>query len=126
MEQLALMLKDLLHPIAEISASILELIGILIIIIGTVRALVRLVDSIVKKKGFHVAMDLGKALSLALEFKMGAEIVKTVIIRYLKELLIIGIVIALRAVLALLIHWEIKNEEAHNEIDETEPVEDNK
>ena len=28
MEQLALMLKDLLHPIAEISASILELIGI--------------------------------------------------------------------------------------------------
>ena len=111
MEQLALMLKDLLHPIAEISASILELIGILIIIIGTVRALVRLVDSIVKKKGFHVAMDLGKALSLALEFKMGAEIIKTVIIHNMEELAILGIVIIIRALLAFIIHWEIHLEE---------------
>ena len=114
MEQLALMLKDLLHPIAEISASILELIGILIIIIGTVRALVRLVDSIVKKKGFHVAMDLGKALSLALEFKMGAEIIKTVIIHNLEELAILGIVVIIRALLSVVIHWERRLEEKEN------------
>ena len=114
MEQLALMLKDLLHPIAEISASILELIGILIIIIGTVRALVRLVDSIVKKKGFHVAMDLGKALSLALEFKMGAEIIKTVIIHNLEELAILGIVVIIRALLSVVIHWEMRLEEKEN------------
>ena len=115
MEQLALMLKDLLHPIAEISASILELIGILIIIIGTVRALVRRVDSIVKKKGFHVAMDLGKALSLALEFKMGAEIIKTVIVHDLSELAMLGIVILIRALLAFLIHWEMKMEQKEHE-----------
>ena len=114
MEQLALMLKDLLHPLAEISASILELIGILIIIIGTVRALVRLVDSIVKKKGFHVAMDLGKALSLALEFKMGAEIIKTVIIHNLEELAILGIVVIIRALLSVVIHWEMRLEEKEN------------
>ena len=115
MEQLALMLKDLLHPIAEISASILELIGILIIIIGTVRALVRLVDSIVKKKGFHVAMDLGKALSLALEFKMGAEIIKTVIIHNLEELAILGAVVIIRALLAFIIHWEMRIEKKEGE-----------
>jgi uncharacterized membrane protein len=56
-------------------------------------------------------------LALALEFKMGAEIVNTVIIRNLEELLILAIVIALRAVLALLIHWEIKNEERLENID---------
>jgi uncharacterized membrane protein len=122
MEQLALMLKDLLHPIAEISASILELIGILIIIIGTVRALVRLVDSIVKKKGFHVAMDLGKALSLALEFKMGAEIIKTVIIHNLEELAILGIVVIIRALLSVVIHWEMRLEEKENAKKEKENI----
>lgn len=122
MEQLALMLKDLLHPIAEISASILELIGILIIIIGTVRALVRLVDSIVKKKGFHVAMDLGKALSLALEFKMGAEIIKTVIIHNLEELAILGIVVIIRALLSVVIHWEMRLEEKENAKKEEENI----
>ena len=123
MEQLALMLKDLLHPIAEISASILELIGIMIIIIGTVRALVRLVDSIVKKKGFHVAMDLGKALSLALEFKMGAEIIKTVIIHNLEELSILAVVILIRALLAFIIHWEIRTEKKEEKLEQHETQE---
>ena len=60
---------------------------------------------------FHVVVDLGKALSLALEFKMGAEIIKTVIIHNLEELAILGIVIIIRALLAFIIHWEIRLEE---------------
>ncbi len=111
MEQIALFLKEFLHPVAEISASILELIGIVIIIVGSCRALVRLIRNVVKKKGFHVVVDLGKALSLALEFKMGAEIIKTVIIHNLEELAILGIVIIIRALLAFIIHWEIQLEE---------------
>jgi uncharacterized membrane protein len=111
MEQIALYIKEFLHPIAEISASILELIGIVIIIVGSCRALVRLIRNVLKKKGFHVVVDLGKALSLALEFKMGAEIIKTVIIHNLEELAILGIVIIIRALLAFIIHWEIQLEE---------------
>ena len=41
---------------------------------------------------------------------MGAEIIKTVIARNLQELAILGVIIGLRAILALLIHWEIKTE----------------
>ena len=111
MEQIALYIKEFLHPVAEISASILELIGIVIIIVGSCRALVRLIRNVVKKKCFHVVVDLGKALSLALEFKMGAEIIKTVIIHNLEELAILGIVIIIRALLAFIIHWEIQLEE---------------
>ncbi len=111
MEQIALYIKEFLHPVAEISASILELIGIVIIIVGSCRALVRLIRNVLKKKGFHVVVDLGKALSLALEFKMGAEIIKTVIIHNLEELAILGIVIIIRALLAFIIHWEIQLEE---------------
>ena len=75
----------------------------------------------IKKKSYEsskLMISLGKALALALEFKMGAEIVKTVIVRDLKELAILTIIIALRAVLALLIHWEITSEkkEEHNDI----------
>ncbi|MBO7149166.1 MAG: DUF1622 domain-containing protein [Clostridia bacterium] len=103
--------KEVLYLLAEISASTLELIGIIIIIFGSCRALVRLVGCVVKKHPFHVVVDLGKALSLALEFKMGAEIIKTVVIHNLEELAILGVVIIIRALLAFIVHWEIRTEQ---------------
>lgn len=106
--------KNFLYYFAEIAAYTLELIGILIIIIGSARALLRLVKSLRKKQPFRVVIDLGKALSLALELKMGAEIIKTVIIHNLEELSILGVVIVMRALLAFIIHWEIRTEEKEN------------
>ena len=111
MEQVTTYFKDFLYEFAEISAGILELIGIIIIVVGSCRALIRLLKCVIEKKNFHVVIDLGKALSLALEFKMGAEIIKTVIIHNLEELAILGIVIIIRALLAFIIHWEIRLEE---------------
>lgn len=111
MENFATLFKDFLYPLAEISASILEMIGIIIIIFGSFRALVRLFQCMIKKLPFHAVIDLGRALSLALEFKMGAEIIKTVIIHNLEELAILGVVIIIRALLAFFIHWEIRLEE---------------
>ena len=105
------MFKNILNPIAEISASMLELVGIIIIVIGSARALVKLIRCLIKKQPFHVVIDLGKALALALEFKMGAEIIKTVIIHNLEELAILGVVIVIRALLAFIIHWEMRIEE---------------
>ena len=115
MEQFVAQFKEFLHPLAEISAGILELIGILIIIVGSCRALIRLLQCVLKKQPFHVVVDLGKALSLALEFKMGAEIIKTVIIHNLEELAILGVVIVIRALLAFIVHWEIRLEEKAEE-----------
>ena len=71
----------------------------------------RLVKCLIEKKDFRVVIALGKALSFALEFKMGAEIIKTVLIHNLEELAILGIVIVLRALLAIIIHWEMRLEE---------------
>ena len=111
MENFVAQFKEFLHPVAEISAGILEMVGIIIIIVGSFRALIGLIRCIIKRKPFHVVIDLGKALSLALEFKMGAEIIKTVIIHNLEELAILGVVIIIRALLAFIIHWEIRLEE---------------
>ena len=99
----------ILHCIAQFFIYTLELIGIFIIVIGSVRS-IALLFSRFKSNNTNIVINLGKALSLALEFKMGAEIINTVIVRDLKELLILAIVIAIRAILAVLIHWEIKME----------------
>ena len=110
--------KDFLYIFAELAACTLEFVGILIIIVGSARALIKLFQCIFKKAPLHVVVDLGKALSLALEFKMGAEIIKTVVIHNLEELAILGVVILIRALLAFIIHWEIKAEEKSNKPEE--------
>ena len=115
--------ENILEYVAEFTVHTLELTGIIIIIIGSVRALWQAISNYKKKVPTSIIIALGRSLALALEFKMGAEIVNTVIIRDLKELLVLGIVIALRAVLALLIHWEIKNEKKEEEHHEAPPKE---
>ena len=109
-EKIAATYKTILHYVAELTVDTLEFIGISIIIIGSFRVLIMLLSRLRRKQPVNVIVDLGRALALALEFKMGVEIVNTVIVRDLKELGILAIVIALRAILAILIHWEIKNE----------------
>ena len=103
--------ESILHLVAEITIITLELIGILIILIGAYKSIIRLFLNLRHTPHkTNIIIDLGMALALALEFKMGAEIVKTVIVRDLKELGILAIVIVIRAALAVLIHWEMKNE----------------
>ena len=101
---------NVVHHIAEFSVYTLELIGILIIILGTINAIAMFFDNIIKKHHSNIVISLGKSLALALEFKMGAEIINTVIVRDLNELGILAVVVAIRALLAILIHWEIKAE----------------
>ncbi len=105
----------LLRCVAQFTIYTLELVGILIIIIGSVRAGLLVFSKLRAKQRPNIVIDLGKSLALALEFKMGAEIINTVIVRDLKELLILAIVIAIRAILAVLIHWEIKMEKKDEE-----------
>ncbi|MDY6399675.1 MAG: DUF1622 domain-containing protein [Synergistales bacterium] len=60
-----------------------------------------------------VRLTLAKGIALALEFKLGGEVLRTVIVREWSELAILGAIILLRGALTLLIHWEIKTEEAN-------------
>ena len=112
-----------LHLFAEFIVLTLELIGILIIIIGSFRAVIQIFTTLKKKEKNNIVINLGNTLALALEFKMGAEIVNTVIVRDLRELGTLAIVIALRAILSLLIHWEIKNEKKSEMVESVETKE---
>ena len=112
--------EHILHAIAEVSALTLELVGVLIIIVGSAKSLVHLGHSLIRHRAINIVIELGKTLALALEFKMGAEIIKTVIVHDLTELAVLGIVILIRALLAFLIHWEIKAERKDDEEEENE------
>ena len=107
MQMLAVLeyIEETLSPIVVHS---LELIGILIIIYGSIKALTIFFKDGMNLSNSLVKITLGEALALSLEFKLGAEIIKTVIVRDLNELIILGFVVVLRIVLTLLIHWEVK------------------
>ncbi len=107
--------EHVLHNLAEISALTLEFVGVLIIIVGSVKSLVHLAQGLIRHRKINIVVELGKTLALALEFKMGAEIIKTVIVHDLSELAVLGIVILIRALLAFLIHWEMKMEKKDEE-----------
>ena len=102
--------EHILHNIAEVAALSLEFIGVAIIVIGSIKSLVQLINNLIRHRRINIVIELGKTLALALEFKMGAEIIKTVIVHDLQELAVLGIVILIRALLAFLIHWELKME----------------
>ena len=105
-----------IENIAHIVTYTLEMIGIVVIAVGAFRSIIKQCINYVKKKDSNIKIDLGNWLALGLEFKMGAEIIKTVVARDLNELAILGVIIGLRAVLALLIHWEIKTEMKEEEL----------
>ena len=109
--------EHILHNLAEVSALTLEFIGVLVIILGSIKSLVHLGHGLIRHRAINIVVELGKTLALALEFKMGAEIIKTVIVHDLTELAVLGIVIAIRALLAFLIHWEMKMEKSEEHED---------
>ena len=116
-------LELFLHTFAHIVIFVLEFIGIIVILVGAIKAIYFVIANTIHKKHHNIKISLGLALALGLEFKMGAEIVNTVIVRDLAELGTLAIVIALRAILSLLIHWEIKNEKRSEKNDAMEDKE---
>ena len=84
---------------------VVEFIGIVILMYAIVSAVIGLC-----KRQSHTRLKLAEGIALALEFKMGGQLLRTVIVREWNELLILGAIILLRAALTFLIQWEIKIE----------------
>lgn len=103
-------LEDVVHYAAEIGIHLVELAGILVLLITAVQGIIGYF-----KKDPHIRLKLAQGIALALEFKLGGEVLRTVLARDWNELAILGAVIALRAALTVLLHWEIKNEEQYVE-----------
>ncbi len=105
-------LETVLNNIVSYAILLFEYIGVVVIIIAGVRGAV---DYVSRRP--DTRLRLAQGLAMGLEFKLGSEILRTVVLRTMSELLIVAGIIALRAVLTVLIHWEIKNEKEDEEED---------
>ena len=112
------MLEALIENLLSVIIPVLELMGIFVVTWSTVSAF----WVYLKVSVFHrpvqgnFKVDLANGLATSLEFKMAAEILKPVIVREQSELVILGAVIVLRALLSFLIHFELRSEkEGHKQ-----------
>ncbi len=106
MQSVIAFLEGCVHNIASIGIVLTELAGIAVLLITVVKGIVSYF-----RHGPHLKLNLAQGIALSLEFKLGGEVLRTVIVREWTELAILGAIIALRGALTLLIHWEIHNEE---------------
>ena len=84
----------------------LELFGVAVLVWSAVKCFIQWI-----RKDAHLRLNLAQGIALSLEFKMGSEVLRTVVVREWAELGILGAIIVLRGLLTFLINWEIKHEE---------------
>lgn len=106
-------LHHILNNIVDIAIVFFEFMGVMVIIVSGLQGIYQYIS-----RNPLTRLNLAKGMAMGLEFKLGSEILRTVIVRDVKEIAIVAGIILLRAALTFLIHWEIKNEEANNEIQE--------
>ncbi|MDO5027220.1 MAG: DUF1622 domain-containing protein [Tissierellia bacterium] len=107
MEVLTTTLELYLESLSHLAIVILEMIGIFFIIYGSVKALIQLIHVRLDFRDVGFKVILGESLATALQFKLGAEIIKTVLIRDMSELVIVGSIVLLRGIITFIIYWEI-------------------
>lgn len=108
-------ISEYFDVIVEYLVLLIELVGIAILVYAIVSAVIGLF-----RKQEHVRLKLAEGIALSLEFKVGGELLRTVIVRQWEELLILGAVILLRAALTFLIQWEIKIERKNGNMTDLE------
>ena len=103
-------LENIISQILPVIISVCELIGIFVVTVSAITAFWGYLKGLIAHRSTNFKFELAQGLASGLEFKMAAEILKTVLVRNLDELVILGAVILLRALLSLLIHVEMKSQ----------------
>ena len=85
--------------------SVLEIIGIFVVVWSAFRGFWHYIQITFMKKTVDLQSNLARGLAIGLEFKMAAEILRTVIVHTMDELYVLGAVILLHAMMSFLIHF---------------------
>lgn len=98
-------ISTVFNYIVRAAIMLLEAIGVAVLVYTAVKCVIHLFQ-----KRPHVKIELAEGTALALEFKLGSEVLRTVIVRTWSELAILGAIVLLRAAITFLIQWSLKNE----------------
>ncbi|NMB43189.1 MAG: DUF1622 domain-containing protein [Clostridiales bacterium] len=104
------MLETIINSVAPFIINILELIGIFITTFTSVQCFYGYLKNKLNPDNRAIKIKLAQGIALALEFKLASEIIKTVIVRDIAEIYVLGAIIIIRVILTFVIHWEIKTE----------------
>ena len=118
MEQVYELVQSYFELIIRWAILLCEIIGVVMIVLTAIRGVIAWV-----RKNPHARLIAAEGIAIALTFKMGGEVLRTVIVRDWKELLILGAVVLLRVIMAVIIHFEIRAERQLLE-DRPKPTED--
>lgn len=84
--------ENVFYLLVQYAILAIELVGVCVLIFTIVKSVIGLF-----RRSERLRLELAEGIALSLEFKMGGELLRTVIVREWKELLILGAVILLRA-----------------------------
>lgn len=98
-------MTTVLEEVISVAIILFEAVGALVIIAAGLQGIISYI-----RRDPYTKLRLAKGMAMGLEFKLGSEILRTVIVREWSEIGIVAGIIALRAALTFLIHWEIKVE----------------
>ena len=105
MENLLHILEENFTILVEYLILFVEFVGVLVVVGAIIKGIV---DAV--KKDEHMRLNLVEGIALAMSFKIGGELLRTVVVRNWDEILLLGAVILLRAALTFYIQWEIRIE----------------
>ena len=105
MEELLNILEDNFTVLVEYLILFVEFVGVMVVIGAIIKGII---DAI--KKDEHMRLNLVEGIALAMSFKIGGELLRTVVVRDWDEILLLAAVILLRAALTFYIQWEIRLE----------------
>lgn len=101
-EEITEAFKEIVSHVAEISVNFMELLSICIIVFTTFVAFFKLLRH---EKSARVYLLHGQ--SIGLTFKLGSEILRTITVRNMDEIMQIAMLILIKAAMTWLIHWEL-------------------
>ena len=106
-------LTELLRTAAQVAATIVEAVGVLVVAVGVARAMVSYVVSLLVRRSTpfppeDLRLDLARSLALALEFLLGADILRTAVDPSWEEITRLAAIAAIRTALNFFLERELE------------------
>lgn len=105
MEEVLTIVQKYFELVIEWAVILCDVIGVVMIVLTAIRGVIAWI-----RKDPHAKLIAAEGIAIALTFKMGGEVLRTAIVRDWQELMILGAIVLLRAIMAFIIHFEIRNE----------------
>ena len=103
-------MEELFNKYLPILIHLFELMGILILTLGVFTAFYHYIQKRFFKKDVNIKYEFADVMITTLDFKLAAEILKTVTIRSMDELVILASVFIIRIIMTFVLEKEMKIE----------------